>query len=50
MPTTPETLNYLLMGLAVVFGFSGVFIASVYTRFQSLNKDIETLKRIQNEE
>lgn len=46
----PDTVNYLILGLVVVFVILGGFIASLITRFRSLNKDLEIIEQLKNEE
>jgi ABC-type polysaccharide/polyol phosphate export permease len=45
----PETTPYLILGLVAVTIIMGAFIASLVTRYRSLEKDVETLERLKDE-
>lgn len=47
---TPDTITYLMLGLVVVFGLLGGFIASLVTRHQSLKKDLQVIEQLQHED
>ena len=44
-----DTLNYFLAGYAVIFGLMLVYIASLVVRWNSLKKDEELLKELEEE-
>lgn len=48
--TTPDTVAYLYLGLAITFGILLVYIGSVYTRFRNAQKDIDTLNQLTSED
>jgi hypothetical protein len=45
----PDTLAYLLLGLAATTVIMGAFIASLFTRRRSLEADLKLLERLQEE-
>jgi len=48
MPTTtPDTGAYLLLGLAVIFGTLGLFVANTLVRFRNLRRDIEAIELLE---
>lgn len=53
MPTpefvTPETADYLWLGVAVIALIMGVLIASYVTRARSLQRDMEMLDSLEQE-
>jgi hypothetical protein len=49
MPTTPDTVEYLFLGLSVVFGFILLLIGSMFLRYQSLLKDEQTINHLLEE-
>lgn len=40
----PDTNNYLMLGLVVVFGLLGLYLLSLVLRFSNAKKDIELLQ------
>ncbi len=46
---TPDTFGYLIMAMLFSFGFIAAFAISVYSRFHSLDKDIETIQRLKDD-
>jgi len=44
---TPDTMSYLILGLAAVTVIVGALVASMLLRYRSLRRDIETLREIQ---
>jgi hypothetical protein len=48
--TTPDTLNYLLLGLGAVFVIMGGLIGSMILRFRSLQKDIDVINRLKEDD
>ena len=46
--TPPDTVLYMVMGFIVIFGVMGIYIASLFTRFRSLQKDLEVLEDLDN--
>lgn len=46
---TPDTLNYLIFGMAVIFGLIGVFVVTLYTRHRNLDKDLDVLEQLRDE-
>jgi hypothetical protein len=45
----PDTLPDLMLGLAVVFGVLGLFLASVYIRQLNALKTIRLIKQLEDE-
>ncbi len=46
---TPDTLNYLYLGLGVVFGILGLYLVSVWARFRNHLKTLHTLEQLEQE-
>ncbi len=46
---TPDTLGYLLLGLAVVATVLGGFVASLSLRFRSFQQDIKTIQQLNDQ-
>jgi hypothetical protein len=42
-----DTMNYMIMGYAVIFGMMALFIVSLAVRFQNLRKDLAVLDEIE---
>ena len=47
MPTTPDTLSYLIMGLAVTFAVLVILLGSIVIRHRNLSRDLELIERLQ---
>lgn len=45
----PDNIEYLYLGLVAVFGFLGIFVASVVLRYRNLQKDIETINYLRED-
>ena len=46
MNPTPDTLAYLILGLIVGFGIIGLYIGSLFVRFNNLRRDLKTLREL----
>lgn len=46
---TPDTVAYLALGLVVVFGLVGGFVASLIARYRSLQKDMQLIEQLQRD-
>lgn len=46
---TPETADYLWLGVAVVALIMGLLIASYFARASSLRRDLDILDRLEND-
>jgi hypothetical protein len=42
-----DTMNFMLLGFAVIFGTMGLFVLSLVMRFRSLKQDLEVLEEIE---
>ena len=47
--TTPDTLSYLLLGLAVVTFIATGLIGSMVLRYRNLKKDMQLLEQLHND-
>ena len=47
--TTPDTLSYLLLGLAVVTFIATGLIGSMVLRYRNLQKDMQLLEQLRND-
>lgn len=46
---TPETTDFLYLGLGSVFVLTVGYIASLFVRERNLNKDLQLIEQLQNE-
>jgi len=49
MESTPDTSQYLILGYAVFFIVSAIYLVSLYVRNRSLQRDLETLEGLDAE-
>ncbi len=49
METTPDTIAYLYLGLAVVAIIAVSFIGSIAIRFRNLQKDLQVMEQLRDE-
>ena len=47
--TTPDTVAYLYLGLAVVAIITVSFVSSIFLRYRSLQKDLEVMEQLRDE-
>ena len=45
---TPDTLNYMILGFAVILGAIGVHIRSLSLRFRNVRRDLAALGEIES--
>lgn len=48
--TTPDTLNFLYLGLGSVLLFVGGYIATIWARHRNLEKDMDLIRELADEE
>ncbi|MBZ0282284.1 MAG: hypothetical protein K8L97_16200 [Anaerolineae bacterium] len=46
---TPDTTGYLMLGLAIVFTFSVLFIGSMFLRYRSYQQDLKLIEQLKDE-
>jgi hypothetical protein len=46
METTPNTVNYLILGYAVLLGVPVLYLFSWYLRRRNLEKDLEVIQSL----
>ncbi len=49
MPQIPQTTDYLILGLVVVFAILGLFVASLVIRYRNLEKDVQLIEKLSEE-
>ena len=49
METTPDTVAYLYLGLAVVAIIAVGFVSSIAIRYRSLQKDLQVMEQLRDE-
>ena len=49
METTPDTIAYLYLGLAVVAIIAIGFVGSIAIRFRNLQKDLQVMEQLRDE-
>ncbi len=47
--TTPDTVSYLYLGLAVVTVIAVGFIGSMVARYRNLQKDLQVIEQLRDE-
>ncbi len=47
--TTPDTVSYLYLGLAVVAVIGVGFIGSIVLRFRNLHKDLQVMEQLRDD-
>jgi len=50
MDVTPDTINYMILGYAVIFGVMALYLASLAVRFRNLRQDERTLDELEKKE
>jgi hypothetical protein len=43
-----DTLNYMILGFAVILGTMAVFVASLIVRFRNLHREVELLDELES--
>jgi hypothetical protein len=43
---TPDTINYMILGYAVILGAIGLYVLSLWIRFRNGRRDLEALKEL----
>lgn len=46
---TPDTLDFLILGLVIGFGTIILYVASLFVRLQSTLKDMATIEQLRDE-
>jgi hypothetical protein len=46
---TPDTMNFMILGYAVIFAAMAVYVASLLVRFKNLRADEQMLKDLDKE-
>ena len=49
METTPDTIAYLYLGLAVVAIIAVGFVSSIAIRYRNLQKDLQVMEQLRDE-
>ncbi len=50
MLDTPNTVNYMILGYAFIFGTIAVYLASFIVRSRSLKRDLELLEELDKDQ
>jgi hypothetical protein len=50
MDTTPNTVNFMVLGFAVIYGVIAVYLVSLMVRFRSLRQDEITLDELEKDQ
>lgn len=48
MNGTPDTVAYLILGLVIGFGIIGIYLTSLYFRFNNVKHDVQTLHQLED--
>lgn len=46
MPDTPDTINYMILGMAVALGTLSLYTISLWARFRGVARDNQTLDQL----
>lgn len=47
--TTPDTINYLILGYVLIGGTGLVYVASLLLRQRNLKRDLDVIERLRDE-
>lgn len=47
MDVTPDTVNFMVLGYAVIFGVMALYLGSLVMRFRNLREDTKTLDEVE---
>ena len=50
MDVTPDTVNFMILGYAVIFGVMALYLVSLVVRLRSLRQDEKTLDELDKKE
>jgi hypothetical protein len=50
MDTTPNTVNFMIIGFVVIYGVMAVYLGSLVVRFRSLRQDEKTLDELEKDQ
>ena len=50
MDTTPNTVNFMILGYSVIFGVLAVYLGSLLVRFRNLRQDEKTLDELEKDQ
>jgi hypothetical protein len=50
MDVTPDTLNFMIFGYAVIFGVMAIYLVSLVVRFRNLRQDEQTLDELEKDQ
>ena len=50
MDVTPDTLNFMILGYAVIFGVMAIYLVTLVVRFRNLHDDERTLDEVEKKE
>jgi hypothetical protein len=50
MDTTPNTVNFMILGYTVIFGVMACYLGSLLVRFRNLRQDEKTLDELEKDQ
>jgi hypothetical protein len=50
MDLTPDTVNFMILGFGVIFGFMAVYLGSLLVRFHNLREDEHALDDLEKKD
>ncbi len=50
MDVTPDTVNFMILGYAVIFAVMAIYLISLVVRFHNLREDQKTLDEVEKEQ
>lgn len=50
MDVTPDTVNFMILGFAVIFGCMAIYLGSLLVRFRSLRQDEQALGELEKQD
>lgn len=50
METTPNTVNFMILGFGVIFGAIAAYLVSLWVRFRNLRQDEQALDELEKKD
>ena len=50
MDTTPNTVNFMIIGFVVIYGVMAAYLGSLLVRYRNLRQDVKTLDELEKDQ
>ena len=50
MDTTPNTVNFMIIGFVVIYGVMAAYLGSLLVRYRNLRQDVQTLDELEKDQ